>query len=110
MFGVIDHNTISGSAGNYLQLVEVSHANYLGVGSYGDNVWNLSENYGSANFLYFENNTFATSGCCEDEGSPGPSQSYQGGGRVVVRFNAFTNMDNLNTTLSWHGTESNGRP
>lgn len=110
MFGVVDHNTITGGGGNFLQLVELSHANYLGVGQYGDNVWHLSENYGSANFLYFENNAFSESGCCEDEGSSGPDQTFQGGGRVALRFNTFTNMDNLNQTMSWHGTESNGRP
>ena len=37
-------------------------------------------------------------------------QPCQGGGRVVVRFNQFNNMDNLNFSMGWHGTESNGRP
>ncbi len=109
MFGVIDHNTINGVANNYLQLVEFSHASYQGAGSYGDNSWHQPESYGSSNFLFIENNAFNTAGCCENEGSVG-GLATQGGGRVVVRFNQFNNMDNLNFSMGWHGTESNGRP
>ena len=58
MFGVIDHNTVNGTPGDYLQLVEFSHASYLGTGSYGDYVWSLAESYGTANFLFIENNQF----------------------------------------------------
>lgn len=109
MFGVIDHNTIGGSSGNYLQLVEQSNASYLGVGYYGDNSWGQPENYGSANFLYIENNTFNDAGATENEGSAGNLQN-QGGGRVVARFNTFNITDNFNFSLGWHGTESSGRP
>ena len=48
-------------------------------------------------------------GCCENEGSAG-GLSGQGGGRVVVRFNTYANMDELNFSMGWHGTESSGRP
>ena len=109
MFGVLDHNTINGTGSTYLQLVELSHASYLGVGSYGDNSWHVPPNYGSANFLYFENNLFNASGTTENEGSAG-ALTDQGGGRVVVRYNTFANMDNYNFTMGWHGTESSGRP
>ena len=110
MFGVIDHNTINGVANSYLQLVEFSHGHFLNPAtSYGDNSWALPESYGSSNFLFIENNIFNTAGCCENEGSAG-SLSEQGGGRVVVRFNMFQNMDNFNFSMGWHGTESNGRP
>jgi hypothetical protein len=108
MFGVIDHSTVNGSSG-YLQLVELSHASYLGVGFYGDNSWHLPENYGLANFLFIENNAFNTAGTTENEGNAG-SLANQGGGRVVVRFNQFNNMDNYNFAIGWHGTESSGRP
>jgi hypothetical protein len=108
MFGVIDHNTVTGSAGNYLQLVEQSNASYLGVGSYGDNSWAQPEAYGSANFLFFENNLLTYAGTTENEGSTG-SQTHQGGGRIVVRHNTF-NTDSMNFEMGWHGTESNGRP
>jgi hypothetical protein len=109
MFGVLDHNIVNGTANNYLQLVEVSHAGYLGVGQYGDNAWHLAESYGTANFLFIENNQFNTSGCCENEGSAG-GLGNQGGSRVVVRFNTYANMDHLNFPMGFHGTESSGRP
>jgi len=108
VFGVIDHNTINGVAGNYLQFAEESNASYLGVGNYGDNAWAQPEAYGSDNFLYFESNTFNDSGCCENEGTAG-GQENQGGGRVIARFNTF-NTDDINFEMGWHGTESNGRP
>jgi hypothetical protein len=109
MFGVIDHNTINGASGNYLELVEQSNASYLGVGYYGDNSWAQPENYGSANFLFFENNTFNDAGTTDNEGNAGGIQS-RGGGRVVARFNTFNITDNYNYAVNWHGTESNGRP
>lgn len=109
MFGVIDHNTINGMSGNYIQLVEQSNASYLGVGYYGDNSWAQPEAYGSANFLFFENNTFNDAGATENEGTAG-SYENQGGGRVVARYNVFNITDNYNFSLGWHGTESSGRP
>ena len=109
MFGVIDHNTLSGTANTYLQMVEFAHASFLGVGSYGDNSWNLPEYYGSERFLFLENNIFNTAGTSENEGSAG-GLAKEGGGRIVVRFNQFNSMDNLNFSIGWHGTESNGRP
>ena len=109
MFGLFDHNTVNGTTGQYLQLTEFSHANYLGIGSYGDYVWNQSEDYGSANFLFIENNIFNIAGCCENESTPGATTNW-GGGRVVVRFNQFNNMDDVNFSMGWHGTESSGRP
>jgi hypothetical protein len=109
MFGVIDHNTVNGVSGNYIQLVEQSNASYLGVGYYGDNSWAQPENYGSANFLFIENNTFNDAGATENEGSAGGLQN-QGGGRIVARFNTFNITDNFNFSLGWHGSESSGRP
>jgi hypothetical protein len=107
MFGVLDHNSLPGTGG-YLQFVEQSNASYLGVGLNGDNSWAQPENYGSANFLFFENNVFTTSGTTENEGSAG-GLTKEGGGRVVVRYNQFLAMDN-NFAIGWHGTESSGRP
>lgn len=109
MFGVIDHNTVTGTPNDYLQLVEFSHASYLGVGSWGDKAWSQPEAYGTANFLFIENNVFNDAGATENEGSAG-GLSDQGGGRVVIRYNQFTNMDHLNGAMIWHGTESSGRP
>jgi hypothetical protein len=110
VFGVLDHNTITGAPDTtYLQLVEFNHASYLGVGQFGDNSWAQSEGYGSPNFLFIENNLFTTAGATESEGAVSGLES-EGGGRVVVRFNTYLSMDNVNQAMSWHGTESNGRP
>jgi hypothetical protein len=109
VFGVIDHNLLSGTAGTYLQLVQFSHASYMGVGSYGDNSWSQPEDYGTGQFLYIENNQFDISGATEFEGTAG-NLTNAGGGRVVVRYNTFSTMDSLNLALAWHGTESYGRP
>jgi hypothetical protein len=111
MFGVMDHNTVNGTPGSnvYLQLVEFSHASYLGVGLFGDNSWHLPENYGSSKFLFIEDNTFTNAGSTENEGSAG-GFGDQGGGRVVVRFNNFASMDSVNFSMGWHGAESSGRP
>lgn len=108
MFGVIDHNTINGSSGNFLQLVEQSNASYLGVGYYGDNSWAQSESYGSANFLFYENNLLTDAGLSENEGGAGVWPDNAGGCRIVGRYNTF-NADYLNVDMMWHGTESNGR-
>jgi hypothetical protein len=108
MFGVVDHNTVNGSPGQYLHLIEQSNASYLGIGSWGDNAWAQSENYGSANFLFYENNLINYGGITEDEGSAGAYEN-EGGCRVVGRYNTF-NTDGINASLLWHGTESSGRP
>jgi hypothetical protein len=108
MFGVIDHNTINATPGNLLALTEVNHAQYQGIGLYGDNSWHQPESYGTSNFLFIENNVFNTASCCDNEGNAGVYQT-RGGARVVVRFNTFANMDNLSSAFGWHGTESNGR-
>lgn len=109
MFGVFDHNTINGNPGNYLHLTEISNASYQGIGQYGDNSWAQPPAYGSSNFMFFENNIFNTAGATENEGTPG-NYINQGGCRVVVRFNQFNDVDTLNFSMGWHGTESNGRP
>lgn len=107
MFGVLDHNTINGDQGTYLHFVEINHGSYLGQGLYGDSSWSQPDSYGSGNFMFFENNTFNFSSCCENEGDAGGLQT-RGGSRVVVRFNTFNpGLYNSNT---WHGTETGGRP
>src|SRR5882724_5180593 len=108
VFGVIDHNHLIGVADSGVALTELSHASYLGVGSYGDNSWAQPENYGSANFMFFENNTLDNASLGDNEGSAGTGIN-EGGGRVVARYNIL-NIDQANVALSWHGTESNGRP
>ena len=114
MFGVIDHNTFNGTASDnqqYNQAVEVSHASFpnaAGNGFFGDSSWNLPEGYGSGNFLFFEDNTMNATACCENEART-IDYPQEGGARVVMRFNSIS-MDHLNAGMTWHGTESNGRP
>lgn len=105
-FGVIDHNSITGGGSTYLQLLELGLPVYKGVGAYGDNDWAQPESFGSTDFLFIENNAFTTAGISDNE----TTVVTNGGGRIVARFNTFASMDNLNFTLGWHGTESNGRP
>jgi beta-glucanase (GH16 family) len=117
VFGVVDHNTINGTAGGtYLEFAEVSHSTFLGSngGWFGDNSWASPPMYGTSNFLFYENNIFNQSGCCETEGGPDPGPqnylNYRGGTRVVVRHNTFNFSGGPNFALGWHGTETGGRP
>ena len=104
MFGVLDHNTINGIPNNYLQLVEFAHANYLGVGSYGDNSWHLSESYGSANFLFFENNLFNTRAAAKMKAAPVVRQIRAA---VASSFDSTSLPTWTTTTSPWAGTEQN---
>jgi hypothetical protein len=110
MFGVFDHNVINGSSASlgYLHLCQYNLGNFMGQGSHGDYSWNQPENYGSGQFMFFENNTFNDAGCCENEGHVNGDYTDVGGGRVVIRFNTI-NSDAWNGGMTWHGTETNGR-
>ncbi len=97
IFGVIDHNSFSGG---FIQYVDMNNSAYQGVGAWGDNSWAQPDGYGSANFLFLEDNTFTNS-----------TQTYQSttecvgnGCRFVLRYNTFTNYG-----TGYHGTESSGR-
>jgi hypothetical protein len=109
VFGVMDHNTLTGTTpdGGYLHLAQEHHSAYKGVGQYGDNAWAEPEDYGTNQFIFIENNDFINSGCCENEG--GPAFGGQGGGRLVVRRNNFTEMQSMQIAFAYHGTESGGR-
>jgi hypothetical protein len=112
VFGVLDHNSLLGSVaaiGAYWCLVELSHGSWQGVGLYGDNSWSSADTFGTYQALYVENNSFGKNSIpVETEGSPANSLAKEGGGRVVVRFNA--NPGVTQAGISVHGTESNGRP
>lgn len=116
VFGVIDHNQLDGYTPSgpppddaYTQFIQFFHGSYMGQGHYGDYAWNQPEDYGTEKFIYMENNTLLNAGCCENEGDAF-SLNDQGGGRVVVRFNDFEILSNLNFILGYHGTETAGRP
>jgi Chitobiase/beta-hexosaminidase C-terminal domain len=83
VYGVIDHNIQEGQIG-----IAVWDDNYGAVndGS-GSASWNDDTFFGSANSLFFENNTFTAL----PAGSPNYISDCYAGGRFVVRFNNITN-------------------
>ncbi len=105
VFGVLDHNTIG--AGSGVTLGNIHHSSWLGVGSYGDNSWSQPDSFGTANALFFENNSVSTSlmaGIQDCDEAPGTSG---GGCRIVVRYNQFVMSGG--SMLYFHGTDSTDR-
>jgi hypothetical protein len=99
LLGVIDSNTFDRN-GQWTQAIAISHPNWGGVGSYGDNAWADSDNFGTSKFVFIEDNTFTSPAGTT---FPGIMDVYSGG-RVVLRYNTVRN-DFAGT----HGTESSGR-
>ena len=56
--GVVDHNTIQLSRGWFKFAFYAMHDAWNGIGNYGDAAWAADTNFGSADFLFFEDNTF----------------------------------------------------
>jgi hypothetical protein len=110
VFGVLDHNTVSGGGATYFVLSQMHHGQWQGVGQYADNSWAQVEGYGNDEWLFVEDNVFDNAMCCENEGDPSFSGGleHSGGGRVVVRNNTYQNMNSFNVAVGWHGTESLG--
>jgi hypothetical protein len=110
-FGVLDHNTLYEPSSGIYEFVNINYSSWKGIGQYGDNSWASPTNWGSAEALYIETNTFIQTGTAalfpitETEGGFG--YANEGGGRFVVRFNTATGLRALAVN---HGTESNGRP
>jgi hypothetical protein len=106
MFGVADHNTVGDSSTtcNGVDLINIAHGNWMGVGSWGDNSWASADTFGTAQAFYLENNTFNYAfGTDADRYGP----SY-GGGRFVCRFNTFENVTGASACTN-HGTDTIGR-
>ena len=101
MFGVLDHNTLVASTSG--MFTELENTAYLGVGANGDNDWAQPDTFGTDGLVYIENNTISDTDTTSynDEFD---ATDTSGGGRFVVRFNNFTNVD-----VQTHGTESGGR-
>lgn len=97
--GVVDHNVIQLSRAWFAFGFYVMHDNWNGIGGYGDSSWAADSNFGSADFVFFEDNRF--------ENPEGHMYAVDGwtGSRVVYRRNTF-----VNSTWANHGTESSGRP
>ena len=99
-YGVVDHSIIdapSGSVNNGIREYNAGgcFGDSLGV---GDQAWANSTSFGSANFLYVENNVF----------NNGATNDCLFGGRFVERFNTF-NMTGPPPSVQTHPTGSAGR-
>ena len=97
--GVVDHNHIQLSRGWFAFGFYIMHESWNGNGGYGDYSWTVDSNFGSGDFLFFEDNTF--------DNPDGHMYANDGwnGSRVVFRRNTY-----INSTWANHGTESGGRP
>ena len=107
LFGVADHNNVGVSpagGGNGVDLVNVAHGNWKGVGGWGDNSWASADTFGTNQAFYLENNTFTGAfGTDADEFG-----SSFGGGRYVCRFNTFNGVTPAGACAN-HGTDTDGR-
>jgi hypothetical protein len=99
VIGVIDHNDFIGNG--YLDMIRPYGSNWNGKGVYGDGSWSAATGYGSAQWLFIEDNTFSWI----NTALLGPVTDAYYGARFVVRHNTI--YDGFVTN---HGTESTGRP
>jgi hypothetical protein len=99
VIGVVDHNRFIRRTGGDGHCFWVYGSHWNGSGA-GDGSWSAPTNFGSSQFLFFEDNTFT---------STHPSylislcDAYDGA-RFVLRHNTITGF-----TFQNHGTESSGR-
>jgi hypothetical protein len=92
-WGLIDHNTITYSTNN-IPIYFTSNGTY----TYPDARWAASAGWGSADFLFIEDNTITASA------GPAACIDGYGGARYVFRYNTVTRC-----YVEAHGTESAGR-
>lgn len=88
--GVVDHNQFT--ADDNTQLIYIWHQSWAG-GVWGDKSWSEEIDWGGADAVYIEDNTFVGN----DE-SAGVTDTY-GGARLVCRYNHLANG-----TIASHGT------
>ena len=98
VLGVIDHCSFVN--GNTSGNIWVYGSNWNGGGSYGDASWVAPTNFGSADFLFFEDCDFHNENATYESVSAEPFA----GGRLVARHCTL-----YNTQFGDHGTESGGR-
>jgi hypothetical protein len=99
VIGVVDHNTfIRRNDGGDNHCFWVWDTRWNGSGS-GDGSWSAPTNFGSSQFLFFEDNTFT----CNSASLDALCDAYDGA-RFVLRHNTITGF-----TFQNHGTESSGR-
>jgi cell division septation protein DedD len=98
VLGVVDHTTFYCARPGYIMFY-VYGSNWDGQGPYGDGSWHDPANFGSSQFLFFEDNTFTF-----NVGGLGTISDAYAGARFVVRYNTIHDG-----VLNNHGTESTGR-
>ena len=98
VIGVIDHNQIL--FGNRVNEWIYPYGSRWNGGSWGDGSWAAPANWGSPEFLFFEDNTII----CSNARIEGAITDCFGGARMVFRHNAVVGAD-----IGNHGTESPGR-
>src|SRR5438132_1885744 len=99
VIGVIDHNTFTKSNKHLTTYIYGSRWNNAS-GNWGDGSWVAPTNFGSSEFLFYEDNTFTSSDPVYIEFGT----DALAGARFVVRHNTITNC-----LIGDHGTESGGR-
>ena len=102
-YGVIDHNYWHRRAEGHGSSITVQNGQTWGGrgNRFGDGSWAAPTNFGSADFLFIETNTFYNPGKVQTNGGI----DCLNGGRYVSRFNTFHNI----AMITGHGTESGGR-
>ena len=98
MRGVIDHNYWQLDRGWFSQGLDIHHPSWGDVGDFGDDSWAQPANFGSANFMFVEDNQFVATG-----GHVYATDGWMGQ-RTVFRRNTY-----VNSTWADHGTETSGR-
>jgi hypothetical protein len=106
MWGVYDHNTVSGlgTSNPGTALVQIGNGSWLGVGSYGDNSFASPDTFGTNEALYVENNLLTLARSIENDVA-----DDLGGDREVVRFNVW-NSTGGSGVVATHSTAWTGRP
>ena len=99
VIGVIDHNTFIRRTGEDGHAFWVFGSHWNGSG-HGDGSWPAPTNFGSSQFLFFEDNTFTST----NTGYLIALCDAYDGARFVLRHNTITGF-----TFQNHGTESSGR-
>ena len=96
--GVIDHNQVL--FGNRVNEWIYPYGSRWNGGSWGDGSWAAPANWGSPEFLFFEDNTIV----CSNTRIEGAVTDCFGGARIVFRRNVV-----VGANIGNHGTESPGR-
>ncbi len=98
VWGLIDHNTFTQTSGAQMQFFQLYGSN--DGGDCGNTPWSFALTPGTANAVYFENNTFDQRGCTQGDDF---IDAY-GGAYPVIRYNTF-----YDCSQGFHGMDSGSR-